>query len=306
MSATIDPGPRRPGTLYPPDLDPAHWRREDPDPWLAVYLDDSIPLDDDAKAALVRNLRSGSRARLLPFIRPVARTVIVVNQVYRAIVRDFLSSSRLLHRLIHWGLRRFVKPEANYLILRHFHIGSELLAFIAANVEGFRPHAVPLRPRRIADLIDNTFVQHDLNIYNFVIELGAFLRERDIEMPTPPRVDFSAITDGPFDLEAGPDGALNLVDLQTAIECYTPLYQLLLTDNDFWRASNSLQLDETIGIYVARILGSDYHLAFVNNHHPMLPLSTLQAGWRLVLHGLAAEQLHYYLRLCKRRQAAAG
>ena len=36
----------------------------------------------------------------------------------------------------------------------------------------------------------------------------------------------------------------------TAIEIYTPLFALFLSDHDFWRSSNSLQLDETIALYV--------------------------------------------------------
>ena len=34
----------------------------------------------------------------------------------------------------------------------------------------------------------------------------------------------------------------NVLDLQTAIEIYTPLFALFLSDHDFWRSSNSLQL----------------------------------------------------------------
>ena len=30
------------------DFDPTHKINRDPDPWLALYLDQSIPLDDDA------------------------------------------------------------------------------------------------------------------------------------------------------------------------------------------------------------------------------------------------------------------
>ena len=41
-----------------------------------------------------------------------------------------------------------------------------------------------------------------------------------------------------------------VLDLQTAIEIYTPLFALFLPDRDFWRSSNSLQLDETIALYV--------------------------------------------------------
>ena len=56
-----------------------------------------------------------------------------------------------------------------------------------------------------------------------------------------------------------------------------------------------------LGLY-GKLLGSPYHLFFVNNRHPIVPLSTLRAGFRLMLHGLSAEQLHYHLRQCKRRQ----
>ena len=71
--------------------------------------------------------------------------------------------------------------------------------------------------------------------------------------------------------------------------------------NDFWRASNSLQLDETVALYAARILNESHHLGLLNNKHPLVPLSTLAAGFRLILHGLAAETLHATLRERKRR-----
>ena len=43
----------------------------------------------------------------------------------------------------------------------------------------------------------------------------------------------------------------------------------------------------------------------VNNRHPLVPFSTLQAGFRLVLHGLSTEVLHGFLRELKAKQAAA-
>ena len=55
---------------------------------------------------------------------------------------------------------------------------------------------------------------------------------------------------------------------QTAIIAYTPVYQLFLSDNDFWRASNSLQLDETIAVYIARLIGNADHLFLARNAHP--------------------------------------
>jgi hypothetical protein len=56
-----------------------------------------------------------------------------------------------------------------------------------------------------------------------------------------------------------------------------------------------LQLDETIGIYAATILNCPERLVALNNKHPMIPLSTLAAGFRLTLHGLSTEVLHALL-----------
>ena len=201
-------------------------------------------------------------------------------------------------------MKRFLSPEANLLILRHFQLGSEILGFIADNATpGFRPQLEAMRPRRIDDVRDNLFLKHDLNIYNFLIQLNREMKRRGTFLARPARLDFSAISDE-IELEPMPRGRLNKIDLQTAIELYTPLYGFLLTDRDFWRAANSLQLDETIGLYAARLTGEEKHLALINNRHPMVPFSTLGAGFRLVLHGLATEVLHGFLRELKGRQEA--
>ncbi|MBV9542683.1 MAG: hypothetical protein JO167_15595, partial [Alphaproteobacteria bacterium] len=132
------------------------------------------------------------------------------------------------------------------------------------------------------------------------------LRKQNRDLAPVPKPDFSMITDGPFDIEATPNTWHTSADAQTAIEAYTPLYALFLPRADFIRAANSLQLDEPIAIYLAKILATDYHLAFVENHHPMVQLSTLQAGYRLMMHGLDCEALHGWLRSMKRAQAAGG
>ncbi len=287
-------------------FDAIPYDQRDPDPWLALYLDRSIPIDDDAKAALLLCNRSRSRQFLLPLVRPLARLTIILIQLFKIVIPNRFTSSRILHHLIYWGLKYWVSPEANFLILRHFHIGSEVLAFVAANTPEIQVELNPLKPGSLQGVKDDLFLKHDLNLFNFVIRLNSRLREAGLEMHTPERFNFDAITDGPFPIEDLPNRWSNFIDVQTAIELYTPLYQLFLTDNDFWRASNSLQLDETVGLYVARILRAPEQVALVNNKHPMVPLSTLLAGFRLMLHGLAAESLHALLRQHKRRAAAAS
>jgi len=276
----------------------------DPDPWLALHLDQSLPIAPEAKDALLNGNRSLSRQWLFPVARPFIFAIFIVVKILRALSPRWPNLNVTLHRSIHWGLSTFAAPDANTLIMRHFHIGTELLGFIKANAGPAEIDSVPLRPRRLKDLEANMFLQHDLNIFNFIIQLNRSLRAQNRDLEVVARPDFSMISDAPFAFEPMPRGLLNVIDVQTAVEAYTPLYALLLPRSDFIRASNSLQLDETIAIYIAKILGADYHLAFMKNGHPLVPHSTLQAGYRLMMHGLDCEGLHGWLREMKRRQAA--
>lgn len=285
--------------LSPAAHDPRH-----PDRWTALWLDQSLPLPDQAKAALIRGSRSRSRRWLAPLLRPGLLALMLAARAVRTVLPRRPDLNGPLHRLIHWGLRTFASPDANLLILRHFHIGTEILGFIGANAGRVRIDTVPLRPRSLRALEDNVFLQHDLNVFNFVIQLNTALRAEDRALEPPARLDFSMISDGPFDLEPLPHGPLNVIDVQTAVEAYLPLYALLLPREDFDRAAHSLQLDETIAIYVARLLGTDYHLNFVKNGCPLAPESPLGAARRLMLHGMDCEALHGWLRTMKARQAA--
>lgn len=288
------------------DFDLARYDPRDPNPWLALQLDQSLPIDEDAKAALLRGASSWCRRWFFNIARPFIFVFFLGVKILRGISPRVPNLNGALHWLIYWGLRLFATPDTNFLIMRHFHIGTEILAFIKANAGDVTVETVPLRPRTLAALKDNVFLQHDLNIFNFIIQLNMSLRTQKRQLEPVARVDFSMITDGPFELTVPPKGLFAFADVQTAVEAYTPMYALLLPRNDFIRASNSLQLDETIAVYIARILGNDYHLAFMENGHPMVQLSTLQAGYRLMMHGLDCEGLHGYLRQMKRLQASAA
>lgn len=274
----------------------------DPDPWLALNLDRTLPLAPIAKEALLRDTASASRQFLLPLVRPFARASIILAQLVHTILPRWPHAPRFLHRSIAFGMRHFLSRDANMLILRHFHLGAQILRFIADNATpGFRPNLAPMEPRTIDDIKDNLFLKHDLNIYNFLIQLSAEMARRGVAIEKREQLDFEALTEE-VGLEELPKGRLNRIDLATAIELYTPAYAMLLTDRDFWRATNSLQLDETIALYAARLTGEEKHLAMVNNGHPLVPMSTLRAGHRLMLHGLATETLHGMLLELKRRQ----
>jgi hypothetical protein len=272
----------------------------DPSPWLALYLDQSVPMAEIAKRAWLADVASHSRQFFLPVARPFARVCVMLVQVFRLILPRAFHSSRLLHILLEWHMKVFVSRNANFLILRHFHLGSEILRFIGDNVEGVDVKTTPLKPLSLDEVRNGIFTQHDLNLFNFVIALNQQLKDKGIEFAPRKKLDFNAISDELPTFDGVPDRFTNFVDLESAIELYTPMYQALQTDNDFWRASNSLQLDETLGVYVSKILGSTWQLSLVNNKHPLVPMTILRAGYRLVLHGLSTECLHALLLRAKK------
>jgi hypothetical protein len=267
----------------------------DPSPWLALYLDQSVPMAEVAKRAWLADTSSRSRQFLLPLVRPFARACIVLVQLFRLLVPRAFHSARLLHRLLELGMKAFLSRSANLLIMRHFHLGSEILRFIADNVEGVEVPTTPLKPLHLSEVRNLIFTQHDLNLFNFVIALNQQLAAQALPLTARTPLDFSALSEELPAFEDLPDRWTNFVDLETAIELYTPLYQALQTDHDFWRASNSLQLDETLAVYVSKLLGESWQLALVNNKHPLVPMTIVRAGYRLVLHGLATECLHALL-----------
>ncbi len=283
---------------FPPGYD-----RRDPDPGLALLLDRSLPFAGAAKAALIRDQSSKSRKYLLPFVLPIARSMIVVARLVHFVSPRWPHAPKLLHRAIAFGMKHFLTPEANMMILRHFHLGGQVLRFIADNATpGFQPALEPMAPCNVDDVRDNLFQKHDLNVYNFIIQLNQEMERRCTVMTNIDALDFSAISDD-IVFDDLPNGRFNVIDLQTAIELYTPAYALLLSERDFSRASNSLQLDETIGLYAARLTGEEKHLAMVNNRHPLISFSPLGAGFRLMLHGLSTEVLHGFLRELKSARA---
>lgn len=263
----------------------------DPSPWLALALDDSIPFTPSAKAAYLKDQQRWSRRYLFHLIRPIVRALFIVIRLIRMLLPGPPEGNGALHHFIHWGLKTFVTPEANALVLRHFHVGTEVLEFLQANAGPVEIEIPALRPTRLAELKDNLFLLHDLNVFNFIIQLNQSLEKQGRRLTRPERLDLSMISDD-FGLQAMPAGPLNIIDLQTAIEVYTMMYALFLPKAAFERASHSLQFDETFAAYTAVILDDPRALGLVRNRGPLTAMTTLNTADRVMLHGVDAEALH--------------
>ncbi|MBN9320755.1 MAG: hypothetical protein J0H24_01130, partial [Delftia acidovorans] len=71
----------------------------------------STPLPDKVKKAWLTDSSCGSRQYLLPFLRPLARTSIVLIQILKVLLPRNWAHSRLLHRLLAFSMNRFASPE---------------------------------------------------------------------------------------------------------------------------------------------------------------------------------------------------
>jgi len=213
---------------------------QDPNPWLALYLDSSIPINRKTKEALMRDNDSKSARYILPFVSFWSKLSMFFIHIFKFFFPNFFNSSKVLHRILAWGLYKFVSQDANLLIFRHFHVGSEILQFIALNVEGVDVPMSSLKPKNFEEVKDDLFLKHDLNLYNFVINLNTQLKEKGKIIIKPEKLNVSMISEDQFEHIDFPNRGTNILDLRSAIDLFTPFYQLFLTKNDFVRASNSL------------------------------------------------------------------
>lgn len=271
----------------------------DPDPWRVLELQAGDRFAPEAVRCMVRDQKRACRRFALPLVRIGLIPVFWLFRLIRFVVPGALNGNGLLHAILVAGLRTFVTPEANRLILRHLRIGTEVLAFLAAN-GGVELRAVrPLRPRAIGDLRADMLLIHDLNVFNFLIEWEEQRRGQNLARPE--RLDLSMIGEA-FDIAPLPDGWLNRVDLETAAEVYNVLYALLLPKRAFERASHSLQFDEDFARIAGVLIGQPGLEAMASNNRPALPLPTTGTARRVLVHGLEAEALHWRLVQLKRAQ----
>ena len=192
-TAPAPPPGAAPGDDFVAELGTIPHDRRDPDQWWALYTDRSLPLDPQVKAALVLDARSFSRRFLLPLLRPLARgLLILVGAVSHAgpARADVVVAAAPADLLRAPPLRQ---PAGELPDPPPLPPGVE-----RGRVPGRELGRRASRPFRCgrskpADVKDHLFLQHDLNLYNFVISLNAALAAEDRGLSPPARIDFDAI-----------------------------------------------------------------------------------------------------------------
>jgi hypothetical protein len=187
-------------------------------------------------------------------MRPPARLLSRVAVALIVLVKRLLpfqfSSHRLLDRLGIWFMSRFVSEEGGELLLRHFVIETNVLAFIARNSGMDEP---TLRPVRLDQLDDNAVIVHDLNLYQVLAGLGSRPLSRPEQRLAP--LDFSMIEIG--EIRPSEKRRWLRLDLETGMCFMNIMFSLLTTSDEYRRAVHSLQLDESVLAILAQLTGDD-------------------------------------------------
>jgi hypothetical protein len=273
--------------------------RQNPSTWDAIYLDRAIPVDSTAKAHMVHDLQNWTRIYLLIPIKLVANILLALIMTVKRLLPFQFSHYWLMHRSAAWFLNTFVSPEACYLIVRHICLGSNIVNFLIDNGPDPAIAKSQLYPRTVADLADNAFLEHDLILYNFVLDYHEAQRQNPDWFKQLPKqeLNFNSVQPIQIEIDFTKRRWLRLLDLESAIELFKVFYSLCLTSEEFERAVLSLEFDENFGCYVSQITGDYNWNHVITNRHPLAPESPFAAARSLLLHGIITEYLHRYLEI---------
>jgi hypothetical protein len=283
----------------PASYTPLPHDRLDPNVWDVLYLDASIPVDPVAKAYMIRDLQHWSRNYLLIPIKLLANVLLALIMTVKRLLPFQFHAYGLMHRSAAWFLKTFVTPEANSLIVRHLNLGSNIVNFLIDNGPDRAIARSSLYPHTVDDLADNAFLDHDLILYNFVLDYSNAQKENPgwLAEVQSRGLDYSSIRPIDLDIDVSQRKWTQILDLESAIELFKVFYSLCLTSDEFFRAVVSLQFDENFGIYVSTITGDYDWNHVITNRHPLAPASPFAAARNLMLHGIITEYLYRYLEL---------
>jgi len=275
--------------------------RRNPNTWNTLYLDQAIPVDSVAKAYMIRDLQNWTRNYLLIPIKLLANVLLALIMTVKRLLPFQFNAYTLMHRSAAFFLNNCVSPEACYLIVRHICIGSNIVNFLIDNGPDPTLEKSQLYPRTVDDLANDAFLEHDLILYNFVLDYNEAQQKNPhwLEEVKQRGLNYDSIKSVEVEVNFEQRRWMRILDLESAIELFKVFYSLCLTSDEFARAVLSLQFDENFGLYVSAITGDFNWNHLITNRHPLAPNSPFQAARDLMLHGIITEYLHRYLEIRK-------
>jgi hypothetical protein len=267
--------------------------------WDALAGDPTFHFDRRALALLVEDQARWSHRWVRPPARILSRIVVALVTLVKRFLPFQFSNHELLDRLGIWFMSRFVSEAGGELLLRHFVIETNVLAFIARNSGLEEP---TLRPERLQQLDDNAVIVHDINLYQVLSSLDGRPLPTPEDRVTP--LDYSMLEIGLFD--TGGSRRLLQLDLETGMCLMNIMFCLLTTTDEYRRAVHSLQLDESVLGCLAELTGDDVFRYWKPAGYSVIVRTNRDVPRDLFAHAVIHECAHArLLELAQRRLAGA-
>ncbi len=276
--------------------------RQDPHTWDIVYLDQALPMDPLTKACWIKDRQNWTRAYVLGPIRVITSVVLAVVMVLRRVIPVPLRAHGLMHQITVWLFKAIATPEASYLLVRHFSVGSNVINFLIDNGPDPEITKSKLYPHTVDDLNGNTFVNRDLNLYNFVYDYHQAEQQDPNWLETVHRrgITFNSIQSVEIDVPLQRRQRwIQFLDLESSLELLKIIYAACLTSKELERSVVSFQFNESFGLYFSRLMNDYRWNHVVRNAHPLVPASAFDLSRHFILHAITLEYLHRYLELQK-------
>lgn len=249
----------------------------------ALRGDPSLYFDRAALRLLELDQRGFSHRFLRVPLRIISRfTVGVIVLVKRMLPFEF-SNHSLLDRLGIWFLSRFVSPNGAALLLRHFVVETNVLAFIARNAGLDEP---TLRPTSLDRLDENAVIVHDLNVYELLVGLEG----KDLYSRGGFPLDFSML-EVP-EIDPGSRRRFLRLDLETGLAMMNIAFALLTTNLEYQRAVHSLALDECLLGCIAELTGDEAFRAWRPPGYALVVRTNRDVPRYLYGHAVVHEYIH--------------
>ncbi len=256
-----------------------------PGVWEALRGDPTFQFDRRALGLLERDQRRWSHRFVRPPARVVSRVLVGLVTLLKRMLPFEFSSHDLLDRLGIWFLSRFVSEEGGELLIRHFVLETNVLAFIARNVGLQEP---TLRPESLNDLEGNAVIVHDLNLYMVLSGMNGARIQQPEDRAAP--IDYSMLSVGPVGV--GDRRRLLRLDLETGLCFMNIMFCLLTTSDEYRRAVHSLQLDESVLACVAEITGDDVFRSWKPAGYNPIIRTNRDVPRDLLAHAVIHEYIH--------------
>lgn len=271
--------------------------RAGPSIWDALNGDPTFHLGREALALLEIDQTRLSHRFLRPPLRVISRITVAVITLFKRILPGNFSSHEMLDRLGIWFLSRFVSKEAGALLLRHFVLETNILAFIARNAGLAEP---TLRPTTLDQLDDNAVIVHDINVYELLAGLGNKPLTRPEDRIEP--LDFSMLEVA--DIPVGGQRRWLRLDLESALCIMNMAFAIFTTSQEYRRAVHSLQLDESLLGCLAELTGDELFRIWRPTGYVPIVRTNRDVPRDLFAHAVIHEYIHARLEWHAARQTA--